>query len=151
VAFFVTLVVFNNLTDYYSNYAFVVHVLKMDTTFPNNQAMWRAIDSVFFHHAFYWGIIFVEAAIALLCWVGGFCLLRSKNDAIGFNKAKGITITGLSLGIVLFFSGFITIGGEWFLMWQSNLWNGQETAFRLVVILGIVLIYTVQPDRESDV
>lgn len=150
VALFVSLVVFNNLTDYDSNYAFVAHVLKMDTTFPNNQAMWRAIDSAYFHHAFYWVIIFVEAAIAILCWVGGVHLLRSRNDISGFNKAKGIAITGLTLGIVLWFSGFIMIGGEWFLMWQSETWNGQEAAFRLVAILGIVLLYVVQPDRETD-
>ena len=150
VALFVSLVVFNNLTDYDSNYAFVAHVLKMDTTFPNNQAMWRATDSAFLHHAFYWVIILLEAAIAVVCWVGGFRLLRSRNDASGFNRAKGIAITGLTLGIVLWFSGFITIGGEWFLMWQSEIWNGQEAAFRLVVMLGIVLLYIVQPDREND-
>jgi hypothetical protein len=38
--------------------------------------------------------------------------------------------------MVLWFSGFITVGGEWFLMWQSEIWNGQEAAFRLVVIFG---------------
>lgn len=44
VAFFVSLVVFNNLADYGSNYGFVGHVLKMDTTFPENRAMWRAFE-----------------------------------------------------------------------------------------------------------
>ena len=36
VALFYTLVVFNNLTDFDSNYQFVRHVLTMDTTFPGN-------------------------------------------------------------------------------------------------------------------
>ena len=36
VALFYTLVVFNNLTDFNSNYQFVRHVLSMDTTFPGN-------------------------------------------------------------------------------------------------------------------
>lgn len=150
VAFFVSLVVFNNLTDYGSNYGFVGHVLKMDTTFPENRAMWRAVDSPSIHHGFYWLIILVEAATATLCWLGGFRLLRSINDASRFNKSKGVAIAGLTLGIVLWFTGFITIGGEWFLMWQSETWNGQEAAFRLVVILGIVLLYLVQPDGEAD-
>jgi len=44
VALSATLVVFNNLTDYDSNYAFVSHVLKMDTTFAGNRAMRRVID-----------------------------------------------------------------------------------------------------------
>ena len=150
VALFVSLVVFNNLVDYSSNHAFVAHVLRMDTTFPDNQAMWRAVDSAFLHHAFYWLIIVVEAAVAVLCWLGGFRLLRSRIQVPGFNGAKGIAIAGLTLGIVLWFSGFMTIGGEWFLMWQSDTWNGQQAAFRLIVILGIVLLFIVQPDRETD-
>ncbi len=43
MAFFFTLVVFNNLTDFDSNYQFVRHVLMMDSTFPGNHGMWRAI------------------------------------------------------------------------------------------------------------
>ena len=77
VAFFASVVVFNNLTDYDSNYRFVNHVLKMDTTFPDNGGMWRAIDSPFIYHAIYVVLIFVEAAIAVLCWLGGFRLFRS--------------------------------------------------------------------------
>ena len=151
VGFFASLVVFNNLADYDSNYMFVSHVLKMDTTFPGNRAMWRAIDSTFLHHAFYWFIILAEATTAVLCWVGGFRLFGSLKDANRFNQTKGVAIAGLTSGIVLWFTGFITVGGEWFLMWQSATWNGQEAAFRLVVILGIVLLYLIQPDREADV
>lgn len=150
VALFASLVVFNNLTDYASNYMFVSHVLKMDTTFPENRSMWRAINAPFLHHAFYWIIILVEAAIAVLCWLGGFCLFRSIDDADRFNKAKSIAIAGLTLGLLLWFTGFITVGGEWFLMWQSEHWNGQEAAFRLTVIFGIVLVYLVQSDGQSN-
>ncbi len=150
VALFASLVVFNNLTDYGSNFTFVVHVLKMDTTFPGNRAMWRAIDSPFVYHATYCLIIFVEAVIAVLCWAGGFLLLSSINDSTRFNQAKAVAIIGLTLGIILWFSGFITLGGEWFVMWQSKKWNGQEAAFRLIVIIGIVLLYLIQPDGESD-
>jgi len=140
VAFFASLVVFNNLTDYGSNYAFVSHVLRMDTTFPDNRAMWRAIDTPFLHHAFYWLIILAETVVAALCWVGGFRLFRSIKDATRFNQAKRVAIA----------TGFITVGGEWFLMWQSEVWNGQEAAFRLVVIVGIVLLYLIQPDGQTD-
>ena len=37
IALYALLVVCNNLTDYGSNYQFVAHVLKMDTTFPDNR------------------------------------------------------------------------------------------------------------------
>jgi predicted small integral membrane protein len=150
LAFYVSLVVVNNLTDYGSNFFFVSHVLLMDTTFPGNKGLWRAIDSPALHHALYGFIIFVEAAVAVLCWVGGYRLLKSVNDPGGFNRAKGVAIAGLTLGIILWFTGFMTVGGEWFLMWQSEIWNGQNAAFRLVVILGIVLLYLVQADGDTE-
>ncbi len=150
VALYASLVVLGNITDYDSNHAFVSHVLKMDTTFPGNRLTWRAIDLPFLHAAFYWLIIFVEAMVAVLCWFGGLCLLRSTNDPRRFNQSKGIAIAGLTLGILLWFTGFMTVGGEWFAMWQSKEWNGQEAAFRLVVILGIILLYLVQPETDGE-
>ena len=151
VAFYVSLVVFNNLTDYGSNYEFVAHVLRMDTVFQHNRDTWRAIDTPFVYHAVYFLIIFVEAVIAVLCWLGGFHLFSSVNDLARFNKAKGVAILGLTLGILLWFTGFIALGGEWFLMWQSKIWNGQQAAFRLLVILGFTLLYLTQPDRVDQV
>ena len=150
IALYTSLVVFNNLTDYDSNYWFVVHVLKMDTTFPDNQGMWRAINVSAIHHLLYWVIILAETAIAALCWWGGARLFRAKDDAKRFNQSKGIAIAGLTLGIVLWFTGFISIGGEWFLMWQSDVWNGQQPAFRLVVVIGITLLYLTRSDDALD-
>ena len=53
LALFYTLVVFDNLTDPNSNFQFVRHVLTMDTTFPGNNGMWRAMPSPAWHWAFY--------------------------------------------------------------------------------------------------
>jgi predicted small integral membrane protein len=100
--------------------------------------------------AFYAIIIAAEAATALLCGVGGFRLLTAMRDPHRFHGAKGTAIAGLALGFVLWFAGFIAIGGEWVLMWRSAVWNGQEAAFRLAVILGIVLIYLIQPEGQAD-
>lgn len=150
IALHASLVVFNNLTDYNSNYWFVVHVLKMDTTFPDNLGMWRAINTSSVHHLLYWVIILVELAIAVLCWWGGVRLFRAKDDALSFNQAKGYAIAGLTLGTVLWFTGFITIGGEWFLMWQSDVWNGSQSAFRLIVVFGIALLFLTRSDDARD-
>ena len=72
VAIFYTFVVFNNLTDYGSNYQFVRHVLMMDSTFPGNHGMWRALNQPALHTAFYLSIIAWEAVTMALCWWGGF-------------------------------------------------------------------------------
>ena len=150
IALFATLVVFGNVTDYGSNYAFVYHVLKMDTVPPNINIKWRAIESSNIYTAAYIFIICSESVIALLCWMGGWRLLKAIKSADNFNRAKGVAILGLTLGIIVWFTGFLTIGGEWFAMWQSHKWNGQEPAFRLIVIFGIILIYLNMPDIDEN-
>jgi predicted small integral membrane protein len=48
---------------------------------------------------------------------------------------------------MLWFLGFVVVGGEWFCMWQSPDWNGQESAFRFVACIVLVLIYTVHDEN----
>lgn len=148
VALYASLVVFNNLTDYGSNYQFVSHVLQMDTTFPGNAGMWRAINTPILYHIAYIAIILTESVVAILCWVGGYRLYRAIQEAATFNRAKATAVAGLTLGLLLWFAGFIAVGGEWFLMWQSQTWNGIQAAFRLTAILGIVLVYLTLPDGD---
>jgi predicted small integral membrane protein len=45
---------------------------------------------------------------------------------------------------------FLSVGGEWFLMWQSKSWNGQEAAFRMFIVVGIVLIVLVQREPKDN-
>ena len=42
----------------------------------------------------------------------------------------------------------MVVGGEWFSMWQSPMWNGQEAAFRFYMTILAVLIFVNQPDGE---
>jgi len=150
-ALFYTLVVFNNVTDYESNHQFVQHVLSMDATFPGNHGMWRAIPSAHLQTAFYLGIIAWEFVTACLCWWGTARLLRQLHaPAQAFNAAKPLAVAALTLGCLLWFVAFISIGGEWFLMWQSHIWNGQDAAFRMFTVMGIVLIYLVLPETSSE-
>jgi predicted small integral membrane protein len=149
VAFYYTLVVFNNLTDYGSNYQFVHHVLLMDTTFPGNRGMWRAIHSTFIQTMFYDGIIAWEGATALLTWTGVIqllCAIRYTPSA--FNAAKRYSIIALTFGMLLWFAAFVSVGGEWFLMWQSNTWNGEDKAFHIFLMIGIILLLIIFPDTE---
>jgi predicted small integral membrane protein len=149
VALYYTVLVFNNTTDYDSNFQFIRHVLMMDSTFPNNSGMWRAINSPSIHTLFYISIIAWESLTMILCWWGGIRLARNlKVPATTFHQAKNIAIAGLTLSMLMWFVAFLTIGGEWFLMWQSKTWNGQEAAFRMFTIVGIVLLVLVQKDDE---
>ncbi|MEM1223756.1 MAG: DUF2165 domain-containing protein [Verrucomicrobiota bacterium] len=151
VAFFLFLVVLNNLMDYGSNYLFVENVLGMTTVFEGNQLMWRAVTSPAIHTAFYISIILWEAAAMALCGYGGYQLLRvikgSKSD---FESSKQIAIAGLVLSMLQWFVAFITVGGEWFTMWQSEIWNGQDAAFRMFACLGIILIFLYLPEFGEE-
>ena len=60
------LVVINNVTDYYSNYYFVKHVMKMDTTFPENKLMYRSVNTGTFYHIAYILLIALESLMAFL-------------------------------------------------------------------------------------
>jgi predicted small integral membrane protein len=65
-----------------------------------------------------------------------------------FNAAKSAVVLGVGLGFLLWFTGFMVIGGEWFAMWQSKEWNGVPSAFRFDVVLLLVLIFVMQPDSD---
>jgi predicted small integral membrane protein len=45
---------------------------------------------------------------------------------------------------------FLDVGGEWFLMWQSKMWNGQEEAFRMFTVVGVVFLVVVQGEPTLD-
>jgi len=150
IALFFTLVVFNNISDFDSNCQFVRHVLMMDSTFPNNKGLWRAIHPPWMHLAFYIGIIAWEAFNTTLTWLGVIALMQAvRADEPTFTRAKSKAIAALTSGMLLWFVAFITIGGEWFLMWQSKLWNGQDAAFRMFVCEGIVLALLIMPEPRD--
>lgn len=138
---FAAVVVFGNLTDYNSNFNFVTHVLSMDTTYPGNTIMYRALTAPWVHHAAYASIIATEAVIMFLCLKGGLDMYRQLyTDAAAFHAAKKVAIAGFLLGILLWFFAFQTIAGEWFGMWMSK-WNGLPDATRLCISLYAMLIF----------
>lgn len=133
---------FNNLQDPQSNFLYVQHVLSMDTTFPDNRLLGRAITSPTLHWLVFYALVATEGAIATLCLWGAYQLLRVVQEpASGFDRKKGVAIAGLTLAFLFWFVGFMVIGGEWFAMWQSEAWNGQQPAFRFLGCVGIVLLF----------
>lgn len=150
VALFYVFAVFNNLADYNSNYQFIRHVLMMDSTFPGNNGMWRAINQPALHTVFYSSIILWETVTMVLCAWGGVRLLRAIGDsAKSFRQASNVAIAGLTLSLLMWLVAFLSVGGEWFLMWQSRAWNGQEAAFRMFTVVGIVLLLVIQREAED--
>jgi predicted small integral membrane protein len=146
---FCLLVAFDNVTDNATNYLFVQHVLSMDTTLPGNNLMYRAITSPLLWRLAYVAIIAAEGLTGLLFVAGAVALWRARNaPAVTFNQAKGYAIAASTLAFLIWFFGFMVVGGEWFAMWESKTWNGQEAAFHFYMAVLAVLILLNQPDPD---
>lgn len=149
VGLFLLLVGVDNLLDYGTNYAFVQHVMMMDSLPPQSTLLSRAITSSWLHTLVYAQIIVVELFAGLLCVVGAAGLWRERGAvASSFNRAKHIAVAGLALAFALWFFGFMVVGGEWFQMWRSPTWNGQQAAFRFIGCVGLVLVVLLHRDEE---
>ncbi|WAZ22370.1 DUF2165 domain-containing protein [Streptomyces cinnabarinus] len=145
VALYMALVAFGNITDFGTNQQFVRHVLAMDTTFKDDDLMWRAVTSKGLQDAAYIAIILWETLAALVLIYGTWLWFRHGDRA-----ARSWSTYGLLMVMLLFGAGFIAIGGEWFAMWQSGDWNGLDAATRVFVFSGIVLLVNQLPGTSES-
>jgi predicted small integral membrane protein len=149
LAAFAFIVTYDNIVDYGTNYEFVKHVLSMDTTFPGNKLMGRAITDPRLWTLGYAAIIAAEGLVFVLLGIATLAMLFAlRAPAAGFQRAKTWLVAGVALGFMVWFVGFMVVAGEYFAMWQSKTWNGQESAFRFYMTLLAVLIFVNQKDEE---
>jgi predicted small integral membrane protein len=119
----------------------------MTDVFSKERNSWRSVNNVSLHHFLFVIVISWELSIAVLMWFGAFkMMIKFRADITEFKSAKKYTSLGLSLGVLLWFTVFIAIAGEWFLMWQSKSWNAQSTAFFLTSCFLLFLIHHKQED-----
>lgn len=150
LAAYLGIVAYDNVVDYGSNYAFVQHVMSMDTTFPGNALLHRAITDPEVWRLSYAAIIAAEALAAVLLALGALDMLFSLRNGPRFVKAKGLVAAGVGLGFGIYFLGFMLVGGEYFAMWQSQQWNGQQPTFRFYLTLLAVLIFVCQAEPNPE-
>jgi len=150
IAFYVALVAFGNISDYWTNFAFVTQVLDMDAVPAASHIRWRAVTSPVLHHAGYILIIATEIATAALCALGAIAMARQVlAKAQPFHAAKSKAVAGLiTLGFLLYEGGFVAVGGEWFGMWQARDLDAVQSAFRIVMTMLGVLIFVSLKDED---
>ncbi|HYP85989.1 DUF2165 domain-containing protein [Variovorax sp.] len=149
VGLWALLIASDNLVDYDSNWQFVRHVLSMDTVFPDNRLRWRAITDPRLQALGYWAIIATQWLMSALCLAGAARLFAARRHAGAFSAAKALAAWGLGLVFLLYFVGFVVIGGEWFCMWQSTIWNGQAKAVMFLSCAMFVLLVLLVHDEEA--
>lgn len=146
------LITLGNISDFNTNRAFVEHVLTMDTTFGSSNTKWRAITDDWLITATYLTIIVWEflttiaLTVAFLWWLRAIVLKR------GVVVACQLSTLGWLMQIILFGGGFLTIGGEWFQMWQSTEWNGTQSALQnfLIAAFGLILVNLFRPESPES-
>jgi predicted small integral membrane protein len=148
-ALYMLLVALNNITDFDTNRAFVVHVLAMDTTFKSPNTMWRAITSPGWALAAYIAIIAWEVITAAVLTAAVVHWVRSVAGDRDIPQARSMSTVGWLMVLALFGGGFIAIGGEWFQMWQSQQWNGLQPAVFNFLIAAAGLIVNLLPSPTS--
>lgn len=136
-----TLVAFNNVIDYCTNFKFVSTVLSMESI-DSTHIQWRAITSPPLQHAVYLGIIAWEMITALVCWAGAFMML------LRYAKGQSVAVAGLTMGFVLFMVGFVVIASEWFYLWDTPLEPMQSKAILFAIMLASFAYFVSQKNPD---
>ena len=124
-----------------SNWPFVQGVLSGDGVPADSGFEWRFIDATWFQAAGYIMIITMETLTGILMLIGGILGLRRSGSTHRWGLAQKWTFAGGTVGLLVFFFGFITVGGNWFIMYLNSKWNGLAPAFQNSVMTALTLIF----------
>ncbi|MGR3319246.1 MAG: DUF2165 family protein [Candidatus Anammoxibacter sp.] len=70
-----------------------------------------------------------------------------KGSADVFNASKTYSVLGTGMAMIVWFGGFIVIGGVLFQMWQTKIGAGSfHDSFIFAVMGGLVLLFVSNPD-----
>ena len=94
-------------------------------------------------------IVTAELSVGTLALKGCWYMWRArKDDAAAFDRAKQFGLMGCLMAMVVWFGGFIVIGGALFQMWQTQVGDGSWSgAFMMGGISA--LIYLVVEKNEA--
>ncbi|MFJ4657620.1 DUF2165 domain-containing protein [Nocardia sp. NPDC088792] len=142
-ALYYLIVAITNCADPHTNRSGVAAVFSMAATVHNPATDWRAIHNSTVVLIAYILIVFWEFSIALvmtgatIAWIRA--LIRGSDDAIAAKLAS----SGWTMVVILFFGGFLTIGGEWFRMWANKEVNASTAALQnfLIAAVGLILVH----------
>ena len=85
----------------------------------------------------------------MLFLAGAIRLIGCATHRRRVQSGQGLVVAGATVAFLVWFFGFMVVAGEWFAMWQSKTWNGQEAAFRFYMAVLGVLIFVACPITTS--
>jgi predicted small integral membrane protein len=142
-----SLIIFDSLTNFDSNYLFFSHDLVKDVGLPGGQGMWSAMDLQLGHNAVTIGIFLWQFLTLALCWWGALRLANALGRSPGeFQRAKGIAKVGLTLGLLMWLVAIVGTQNEWSAMWRLRSWSGHGGTFAMFVLFAIALMLLAQTE-----
>lgn len=150
IGLFGVLAASGNMLDYAMNWQFVQHVLSMDTMepwFKGDAYKNRAITDQNLQQAIYVLIITGEAIFGVLCSIGGLQMMWGvvTGRLHIFVRGKLWFTLGCIPAVLVWYTGFAVIGGEYFAMW-ANQWNAQMKAYTFAAFILLSLFYISQAE-----
>jgi len=141
-----------NVVDYPTNLSFVRQVTRMEGLFSGEVLRWRRVEAVWAQHLMYACIIGWELACGMLACLGAWRMWKARHAAAdAFRRAGRASTHAYGGAVALWFGGFATVAGEWFLLWRGAAAATQGTAFHLtVVFLLFLLFHTAGADEAHD-
>ncbi len=116
--------------------------MSMDTTFPGNKVMYRAVTNPEAWQIVYALITATETICGVLFLGGALQMWQARYaSAAEFQQAKAWPSPARRSPSCCGSLVFMVIAGEWFAMWQSKTWNAQHAAFRIYITVLAVLIF----------
>jgi predicted small integral membrane protein len=89
-----------------------------------------------------------EFLVGVLSLKGAWDLWSTRKESSdAFNASKKYAVLGTGMAMVVWFGGFIVIGGVLFQMWQTKIGAGSfHDSFIFAVFGGLVLLFVSTPD-----
>lgn len=137
-----------NIVDHQSNWQYVQRVLAMDAFhdwFDPAAIQGRAIAEEGAQRLFYYAIIAGEILMGALFMVAALLIARTVFSDDNPSLGKAIAVLGGSVGLLVWYFGFVVIGAQWFAMWAST-YDAQMTAHMFSAFILIAMIYITRPE-----
>lgn len=142
------LYVAGNLANWSAGLDAVAYVLGMDGHEVYGTPIFPPISSSVLVTMAFLTIVSGEFLVGALSLKGAWDLWHARRgSAEAFNSAKTFAVLGAGMALVVWFGGFVVIGGALFQMWQTQVGAGSfNGAFVYAATSGLVLLFVNQSD-----
>lgn len=139
----------SNLANWGMGVQAVASVMSMQGVTGHSVNIFPVIESPVLHVIGFLFILAGEFLVGAFALKGASDLWISRKNVAEFNASKENAIVGCAMAIVVWFGGFIVIGGAWFHLWQSESGiNTLAAAFVFAMTAGLVLLFVDRADLE---